>query len=143
MSLTAADLQAIKTVVIDGINEAIEVLILPRFEALEAKVALLCQAIEQLNLQVTSLENRVSALEHSGSILELRMSSLEATIESIDGRLQAVENDITEIYQMLKQSPRHAFGVSNYSRLTNSQKLDVLSREIVRLQADFKPTERQ
>lgn len=87
MSLTEQDLDQIRTVVVDAINESFEVLSAPRFDQLESQLA----------------KHTVMLGEHSSTLLGQgrQLAKIETTVSNIDGRLQAIESDVKELYHMV------------------------------------------
>ena len=76
MALTDDDKQWIKEAIVEGVNGALETIVLPRFDAVEA--------------DISELKRDVSGLKED-------VSSLKSDMHEVKSRLDSVKSDIREI----------------------------------------------
>ena len=89
MSLTKQDLSEVKEIVVGAIVEAIDTMVSPRFDILEADVA--------------ELKTDVAILKSDVSTLKTEMREVKQTLQTMDGRMEALENDVRELYGMVAE----------------------------------------
>lgn len=89
---------------------------------LKVDVAELKTDVTILKSDVATLQVDTTSLKQQIHTLQVEHTSLRQWLEKLDGRVEAIENDITEIYHMLKyltkQSAR-AVNTKDYLRLRN------------------------
>ncbi len=124
MSFTADEKKELLALIIEGV----EAVTGPRFDALEADVAVLKSDVAVLKSDMAEVKSQLRELSQ-------RVSALESGVTHIDGRLEAVENDVKDIYLMLTAKPISSFGSRAYAKLSNSQKLLELHKEVRHLAA--------
>lgn len=96
MSLTKQDLSEVKEIVVGAIVEAIDTMVSPRFDVLEADVA-------ELKTDVAELKTDVAILKSDVSTLKTEMREVKQTLQTMDGRMEALENDVRELYGMVAE----------------------------------------
>ncbi|MBP7837193.1 hypothetical protein KA021_00640 [Candidatus Saccharibacteria bacterium] len=139
MALTKDDLNQIRVI----FNEGIETLVLPRFDALESDVTTLKVDVGTLKEDVAVLKDDVTTLKEDVSVLKIDVSELKTEMRevktdirqmkqhlgSIDGRVEALENDIRDIYSMMKKNENSIDVV--FSKQSLEQKLFRLNKELL------------
>jgi len=126
MSFTTEEKQELLALIIEGV----ETVTGPRFEALEADVAELKSDVAELKSDVAELKSDMRSVKSELTDINHRLTSLELSFQNFDERLQALENDVKEIYKILAAKPISAFGSRAYAKLSNSQKLLELHKEV-------------
>ena len=108
MSLTEQDLSEVKEIVVGAIVEAIDTMVSPRFDILEADVAVLKTDVAVLKTDVAVLKSDVSTLKTDVAVLKSDVSTLKTEMREVkqilhtmDGRMEALENDVRELYGMV------------------------------------------
>jgi chromosome segregation ATPase len=119
MSFTTEEKQEFLALIIEGV----ETVTGPRFEALESDVAELKSDVAELKLDMRGVKSELTDIKH-------RLTNLETSFNKFDGRLRAVENDVKEIYKMLASKPISSFSTKAYSKLSNSDKLLEIHKEV-------------
>lgn len=94
MALTNDDKQWIKEAIVEGVNGALETIVLPRFDAVEADIS-------ELKRDVSGLKEDVSGLKEDVSGLKEDVSSLKSDMREVKSRLDSVESDIREVKDRL------------------------------------------
>ena len=121
----------------DTIIEALETVVLPRFDehdkrfdVLEADVAelkddvrVLKDDVRVLKDDVRVLKDDVRVLKDDVRVLKDDMRQVKTSLESLEGRVQALEADIKEIYLMQSQMEHASIGDKKFAKLTLEQKL--------------------
>lgn len=91
MSFTSEEKQELLSLIIEGV----ETVTGPRFELLEADMAVVKADVSNLNANVAELKTDMRDVKY-------RLGNLEHAFENFDGRLTALENDVKEIYTTRK-----------------------------------------
>lgn len=92
MSLTSDDKSWIKNAITSGIVDALNEVVVPRFEVLEGDAVHFKSDIAQLKGDNRNLRSDIREVKQS--------------LSGLDGRVEAVESDIKEIYYMLANRPK-------------------------------------
>lgn len=98
MSLTKQDLGNIQDIILDALN----VVVNPRFDYLEAKVEGLDNRMSNMEIRFGGLENRVDGLESAQHETNRRLSSVETRLTNVEGGVMALHNDVIELYEMAR-----------------------------------------
>ena len=101
MALTNDDKQWIKEAIVEGVNGALETIVLPRFDAVEADILELKRDVSGLKEDVSELKEDVSVLKEDVSGLKEDVSSLKSDMREVKSRLDNVESDIREVKDRL------------------------------------------
>ena len=75
MALTNDDKQWIKEAIVEGVNGALETIVLPRFDAVEADISELKRDVSELKEDVSGLKEDVSGLKEDVSGLKKNITS--------------------------------------------------------------------
>lgn len=113
MSLTAQDLHAIRLIVQDETRGIIQAETRPIIQ-------------DELRLEIAPVS--------------VKLTNLSGEISSIDGRLEALENDIKDIYQMLKDMKGSTISDKDFSKLPPKERVLRLNAELLRVAKDLKIT---
>lgn len=120
MSLTKEDLSEVRDVVV----EALEAIVLPRFDTLEGDVAVLKTDVAVLKTDVAELKTDVVKLQQD-------MREVKGTLKNIDDRVTTMENDIKEIYYMIANLQKTQSAGKKFSKLSLEQKLLKINQELL------------
>ena len=101
MALTNDDKQWIKEAIVEGVNGALETIVLPRFDAVEADISELKRDVSGLKEDVSVLKEDVSKLKEDVSGLKEDVFSLKNDMREVKSRLDSVESDIREVKDRL------------------------------------------
>lgn len=133
MSLTEEDLTQVRDIVI----EAIQAVVVPRFDELKTDIAGIKGDIRVLKEDVAALKEDVAALKEDVRILksEMRevkedvrilksdMREVKDSLSRLEGRLDALEADVKELYKMIAAAGRQGSGDKKLARLSIEQKV--------------------
>ena len=92
MSLTKNDLDLIRNIVIDGVQVVTE----PHFDLIESDIQDTKEAIAHIKADIVAIRRDISGLQS-------RTVSQQEDLSMINGGLTAINNDVIEIYTMLKE----------------------------------------
>ncbi len=115
MSLTDDDKQWIKSAITDGVVDALNEIILPRFEAhdekfeqIDAHFEQVDARFEQMDAHFEQVDARFEQIQHEvdgihGELRQMRteLTDIRGIVEAIDSRLMGVESDVREIYDRI------------------------------------------
>ena len=157
MALTNDDKQWIKEAIVEGVNGALETIVLPRFDAVEADISELKRDVSGLKEDVSVLKEDVSELKEDVSVLKEDVSELKEDVsvlkedvfslksdmrevkgrlERVEGELQALTNDIKEIYDVIYSKPNKTLMSASFAKMSSKEKLLVINEELLKIAKD-------
>lgn len=157
MALTNDDKQWIKEAIVEGVNGALETIVLPRFDAVEADISELKRDVSELKEDVSGLKEDVSSLKSDMREVKSRLDSVESDIREVkdrlngvesemrevknrlgrvEGELQALTNDIEEIYDVIYGKPNKTLMSASFSKMSSKEKLLVINEELLKIAKD-------
>ena len=157
MALTNDDKQWIKEAIVEGVNGALETIVLPRFDAVEADILELKRDVSGLKEDVSWLKEDVSSLKSDMREVKSRLDSVESDIREVkdrlngvesemrevknrlgrvEGELQALTNDIEEIYDVIYSKPNKTLMSASFSKMSSKEKLLVINEELLKIAKD-------
>ena len=122
MALTNDDKQWIKGAIADGVVEALESVVLPRFD----------EHGERLN----RIEARLGSVEEDVSSLKSEMREVKDRLGRVEGELQALTNDIKEIYDVIYGKPNKSFMSASFAKMSSKEKLLIINEELLKMAKD-------
>ena len=136
MALTNDDKQWIKEAIVEGVNGALETIVLPRFDAVEADISELKRDVSGLKEDVSVLKEDVSGLKEDVSSLKSDMREVKGRLERVEGELQALTNDIKEIYDVIYSKPNKTLMSASFAKMSSKEKLLVINEELLKIAKD-------
>ena len=164
MALTNDDKQWIKEAIVEGVNGALETIVLPRFDAVEADILELKRDVSGLKEDVSVLKEDVSGLKKDVTVLKEDVSGLKEDVsglkedvsglkedvfslksdmrevkgrlERVEGELQALTNDIKEIYDVIYNKPNKTLMSASFAKMSSKEKLLVINEELLKIAKD-------
>ena len=157
MALTNDDKQWIKEAIVEGVNGALETIVLPRFDAVEADISELKRDVSGLKEDVSVLKEDVSSLKSDMREVKSRLDSVESDIREVkdrlngvesemrevknrlgrvEGELQALTNDIEEIYDVIYDKPNKTLMSASFAKMSSKEKLLVINEELLKIAKD-------
>lgn len=157
MALTNDDKQWIKEAIVEGVNGALETIVLPRFDAVEADISELKRDVSGLKEDVSGLKEDVSSLKSDMREVKSRLDSVESDIREVkdrlngvesemrevkdrlgrvEGELQALTNDIEEIYDVIYSKPNKTLMSASFAKMSSKEKLLVINKELLKIAKD-------
>ena len=130
MTLTTDDKTWIKSAITEGIVDALNEIVIPRFDehdkrfdehdkrfdALEADVA-------ELKTDVVELKTDVSGLKSDVRSLQSDMREVKSILHSLDDRVQLLEVDVKEIYHMIADLQKQNAVTTGFAKLPLEKKI--------------------
>ena len=133
MALTNDDKQWIKGAIADGVVEALEAVVLPRFDEhdkrfdrIEARLGLVEKRLESLESDVCILKQDVSALKQD-------MHGVKDRLDTLEWQVEALTNDIKEIYAVIYKKPNRALVSKNFEKLSTEDKITIMHEELLKI----------
>ena len=143
MALTNDDKQWIKGAIADGVVEALEAVVLPRFDEhdkrfdrIEARLDSVEEDVSGLKEDVSGLKEDVSGLKDDVSSLKSEMREVKDRLGRVEGELQALTNDIKEIYDVIYGKPNKSFMSASFAKMSSKEKLLVINEELLKMAKD-------
>jgi chromosome segregation ATPase len=112
MTLTTDDRQWIKGAITEGIVDALNEIVIPRFEAIESRL--------------DSIESRLTSLERD-------MRDVKEQLGYVEGEIQALTNDIKEIYNVIYKKPNKILVSEMFAKMSDEDKITTLHDELQKL----------
>ena len=122
MALTNDDKQWIKGVIADGVVEALETVVLPRFD--------------EHDKRFDRIEARLGLVEEDVSSLKSEMREVKDRLGRVEGELQALTNDIKEIYDVIYGKPNKSFMSASFAKMSSKEKLLLINEELLKMAKD-------
>ena len=119
MALTNDDKQWIKGAIADGVIEALEAVVLPRFD--------------EHDKRFDRIEARLGLVEEDVSSLKSEMREVKDRLGRVEGELQALTNDIKEIYAVIYKKPNRALVSKNFEKLSTEDKITIMHEELLKI----------
>lgn len=94
MSLTSDDKEWIKGAITEGVVDALNEIVLPRFEEHDAR-------FEQIDARFEQIDRRLDGLDLEIRKIHTEQTEMRAWMERIENRLMGVESDVKEIYDRI------------------------------------------
>lgn len=150
MALTNDDKQWIKEAIVEGVNGALETIVLPRFDAVEADISELKRDVSGLKEDVSSLKSdmrevksRLDNVESDIREVKDRLNGVESEMREVkdrlgrvEGELQALTNDIEEIYDVIYSKPNKTLMSASFAKMSSKEKLLVINEELLKIAKD-------
>ena len=122
MALTNDDKQWIKGAIADGVVEALETIVLPRFD--------------EHDRRFDRVEARLGSVEEDVSSLKSEMREVKDRLGRVEGELQALTNDIKEIYDVIYGKPNKSFMSASFAKMSSKEKLLLINEELLKMAKD-------
>ncbi len=122
MALTNDDKQWIKGAIADGVVEALEAIVLPRFD--------------EHDKRFDRIEARLGLVEEDVSSLKSEMREVKDRLGRVEGELQALTNDIKEIYDVIYGKPNKSFMSASFAKMSSKEKLLLINEELLKMAKD-------
>jgi len=119
MALTNDDKQWIKGAIADGVVEALEAVVLPRFD--------------EHDKRFDRIEDRLGSVEKDVSSLKSEMYEVKSRLDRVEGELQALTNDIKEIYDVIYSKPNKALMSASFAKMSSKEKLLIINEELLKI----------
>ena len=150
MALTNDDKQWIKEAIVEGVNGALETIVLPRFDAVEADILELKRDVSGLKEDVSSLKSdmrevksRLDSVESDIREVKDRLNGVESEMREVknrlgrvEGELQTLTNDIEEIYDVIYSKPNKTLMSASFAKMSSKEKLLVINEELLKIAKD-------
>lgn len=150
MALTNDDKQWIKGAIADGVVEALEAVVLPRFDEHDKRFDRIEARLDSVEEDVSGLKEDVSGLKEDVSSLKSEMREVKSQLNGVEnemrevkerlgrveGELQALTNDIKEIYDVIYGKPNKSFMSASFAKMSSKEKLLVINEELLKMAKD-------
>lgn len=143
MALTNDDKQWIKGAIADGVVEALEAVVLPRFDEHDKRFDRIEARLDSVEEDVSGLKDDVSSLKSEMCEVKSRLNGVESEMREVkdrlgrvEGELQALTNDIKEIYDVIYGKPNKSFMSASFAKMSSKEKLLVINEELLKMAKD-------
>lgn len=140
MALTNDDKQWIKGAIADGVVEALEAVVLPRFDEhgerlnrIEARLGSVEEDVSGLKDDVSSLKSEMYEVKSRLDQVEGGLHEVKDRLDRVEGELQALTNDIKEIYDVIYSKPNKALMSASFAKMSSKEKLLIINEELLKI----------
>ncbi len=140
MALTNDDKQWIKGAIADGVVEALETVVLPRFDEHDKRFDRIEARLDSVEEDVSGLKEDVSSLKSEMCEVKSRLNGVESEMREVkdrlgrvEGELQALTNDIKEIYDVIYGKPNKSFMSASFAKMSSKEKLLIINEELLKI----------
>ena len=143
MALTNDDKQWIKGAIADGVVEALETVVLPRFDEhdrrfdrVEARLGSVEEDVSGLKEDTSSLKSEMYEVKSQLNGVEHELYGVKERLGRVEGELQALTNDIKEIYDVIYGKPNKSFMSASFAKMSSKEKLLLINEELLKIAKD-------
>ena len=133
MALTNDDKQWIKGAIADGVVEALEAVVLPRFDEHDKRFDRIEARLGSVEKRLESLESDVCILKQDVSVLKQDIHGVKDRLDTLEWQVEALTNDIKEIYAVIYKKPNRALASKNFEKLSNEDKITIMQEELLKI----------
>ena len=133
MALTNDDKQWIKGAIADGVVEALEAVVLPRFDEHDKRFDRIEDRLGSVEKRLESLESDVCILKQDVSVLKQDIHGVKDRLDTLEWQGEARTNDIKEIYAVIYKKPNRALASKNFEKLSNEDKITIMHEELLKI----------
>ena len=133
MALTNDDRQWIKGAIADGVVEALETVVLPRFDEHDKRFDRIEVRLGSVEKRLESLESDVCILKQDVSVLKQDMHGVKDRLDTLEWQVEALTNDIKEIYAVIYKKPNRTLVSKNFEKLSTEDKITIMHEELLKI----------
>ena len=133
MALTNDDKQWIKGAIADGVVEALEAVVLPRFDEHDKRFDRIEDRLGSVEKRLESLESDVCILKQDVSALKQDMHGVKDRLDTLEWQVEALTNDIKEIYAVIYKKPNRTLVSKNFEKLSTEDKITIMHEELLKI----------
>ena len=133
MALTNDDKQWIKGAIADGVVEALETVVLPRFDEHDKRFDRIEDRLGSVEKRLGSLESDVCILKQDVSALKQDMHGVKDRLDTLEWQVEALTNDIKEIYAVIYKKPNRTLVSKNFEKLSTEDKITIMHEELLKI----------
>ena len=130
MTLTTDDKQWIKTAITEGVVEALDTIVLPRFDEIDRRFERVDERLDTLETEVSKINIRLTDIESRLYAVEAQLRQVNERLDVVEGEIQALTNDIKEIYNTMYGTNSPLFFTKRFAALSHEEKLMVFHKEL-------------
>ena len=133
MALTNDDKQWIKGAIADGVVEALEAVVLPRFDEHHKRFDRIEDRLGSVEKRLESLESDVCILKQDVSALKQDMHGVKDRLDTLEWQVEVLTNDIKEVYAVIYKKPNRALVSKNFEKLSTEDKITIMHEELLKI----------
>ncbi len=123
MTLTTDDKTWIKSAITEGIVDALNEIVIPRFDEHDKRFDEHDKRFDALEADVVELKTDVSGLKSDVRSLQSDMREVKSILHSLDDRVQLLEVDVKEIYHMIADLQKQNTTTAGFAKLPLEKKI--------------------
>ena len=133
MALTNDDKQWIKGAIADGVVEALETVVLPRFDEHDKRFDRIEARLGSVEKRLESLESDVCVLKQDVSALKQDMHGVKDRLDTLEWQVEVLTNDIKEVYAVIYKKPNRTLVSKNFEKLSTEDKITIMHEELLKI----------
>lgn len=123
MTLTTDDKKWIKDAITEGVVDALNEIVIPRFDEHDRRFDEHDRRFDAIEADVAELKTDVAELKVDVSELKNDMRSVKSTLISLDDRIQLLEADVKSIYYMIADLQKQDKTSASFAKLPLEKKI--------------------
>ncbi len=124
MALTQDDKKWIKGAITEGVVDALNEIVLPRFD--------------EHDKRFDAVEGRLDSLEEDVRTLKDDMRDVKERLGTVEWQIEALTSDIKELYAAIYKKPNPALISESFSKLNDEDKLLIMNDELLKMAKKLK-----
>lgn len=133
MALTADDKQWIKGAITDGIVDALNEIVLPRFAEHDRRFDAMGAQLDSIETRLDRMESDISQIKSRLGVLESDMKDVKEQLGTHDWQIEAMASDIKELYNAIFKEPSPILVSKAFEKLSDKDKLSVMNQQILKM----------
>lgn len=133
MTLTTDDKTWIKGAITEGIVDALNELVLPRFEEHDRRLEAIEGQLDSIEARLDAIENDIQEIKSRLGILETDVKEIKEQLGTHNWQIEAMANDIKELYAAIFKEPSPILVSKSFEKLSDRDKISVMNQQILKM----------
>lgn len=138
MALTQDDKKWIKGAITEGVVDALNEIVLPRFDEHDKRFDAVEDRLDSLEEDVRVLKEDVRILKEDVRTLKDDMRDVKERLGAVEWQIEALTSDIKELYAAIYKKPNPALISESFSKLNDEDKLLIMNDELLKMAKKLK-----
>lgn len=138
MALTDDDKKWIKGAITEGVVDALNEVVLPKFDEIDERLDGIDRRLDGIDERLDGIDERLNSRDQQFMSINSRLNSLEVSMRELkeetadlSGQIEALTNDIKTVYDEIYGKPNKILISKSFLRLPDDEKLLVINDVLV------------
>lgn len=133
MTLTTDDKKWIKGAITEGIVDALNEIVLPRFEEHDRRLGAIEGYLGSIEARLDAIESDIREIKSRLGILESDVKEIKGQLDTHDWQIEAMASDIKELYNTIFKEPSPILVSKAFEKLSDTDKISVMNQQIMKM----------